>query len=80
VVIGFILFILLGLTLGYAIPGWTAWLALLVPVVFAALSALSTGIDADLLVSLVVALALTAAAILAGRALDARTSRREESA
>ena len=69
-VIGLILFAILGLTMGYTIPGWGAWLALAVPVAFALITALITGLDSGQIVVLAVALGVTAAAVLAGRLLD----------
>ena len=69
-VIGFLLFFVLGLTLGYAVRGPGAWAALLVPVAFAILTALGQGVDARLALVLIASLAITAAAIVAGRLLD----------
>ncbi len=73
---GYILFALLGLVLGYAAPGRYAWLALLAPVGFFFLNAFTTGVDGGLVVMFLIALAITAAAVLAGKALDARLAQR----
>jgi hypothetical protein len=77
VVIGFILFMLLGFGFGFAIRGPAAWIALAVPVVFALLTAAVQGIDGRLLLVLVVALVLTALSIIGGRALDRYLERRQ---
>ena len=69
-VIGFILFMLLGFGFGFAIRGPAAWVALGVPIVFALLTAAVQGVDGRLFVVLVIALVLTALSIIAGRALD----------
>ncbi len=74
---GLILFFLLGLTLGYAVAGRAAWAALLVPIAFALLTAFIQGVDGRLLLVLLLALAVTAAAVIAGRALDRYLSERE---
>lgn len=79
-VIGLILFAILGLTMGYTIPGLGAWVALAVPVAFALITALVSGLDGGQLVVLAVALAITAAAVLAGRLLDRYFSGRGEQA
>lgn len=69
-VIGFILFMLLGFGFGFAIRGPAAWVALGVPIVFALLTAAVQGVDGRLFVVLAIALVLTALSIIAGRALD----------
>ena len=79
-VAGLVLFALLGFALGYAVPGWPAWLALLVPVVFAILTVLLKGFSVTTLIILVVSLAIIAATIIAGRAVDARQAKRREEA
>lgn len=78
VITGLILFALLGLALGYAVSGPAAWSALLVPIAFALLTAFIQGIDLRLFLVLLLALAVTAAAVIAGRALDRYFSEREE--
>jgi hypothetical protein len=78
VAIGLILFTLLGFVLGYAVPHWSAWLALLVPVVFAAATIIAEGFALSTILVLVIALALMAAAIIAGRFLDAKLAQRRE--
>ncbi len=79
-ILQFILLALLGLTLGYALPGKAAWLGLLVPLGFALLSASSDGITARLIVLFVIALVVMAVAIVIGRLIDRRTAEGSESA
>lgn len=76
-IIGFILFMLLGFGFGFAIRGPAAWIALAVPVVFALLTALVQGVDGRLFVVLLIALVLTALSIIGGRALDRYLEQRE---
>jgi predicted Co/Zn/Cd cation transporter (cation efflux family) len=76
-IVGFILFFALALVLGYAVETRWAWIALAVPVLFALLTALKQGLDGGLLISLLIALGITALGVLAGRALASRQERRE---
>lgn len=78
VITGLILFALLGLALGYAVPSRAAWLALLVPIAFALLTAFLQGVDGRLFLVLLLALAVTAGAVIGGRALDRYFARRAE--
>lgn len=73
-ILQFILLILLGLTLGYALPGLAAWAGLLVPVAFFLISLFKDGLTGELVVKFIVAMVLMAAAIVVGRLIDARTS------
>jgi len=77
-VIGLILFALLGFALGYAVPGWPAYLGLLVPLAFAVLTVLLTGFKVSILLVLALSVVVIVATILAGRALDARLQKRRE--
>jgi hypothetical protein len=74
VVIGLVLFAILGLTMGYTVPGWAAWSALVVPVAFAIVTALLEGLDGSQLLVLFLALVITAGAVLAGKLLDRQFS------
>jgi hypothetical protein len=78
VITGLILFALLGVALGYAVPGPAAWSALLVPIAFALLTAFVQGVDLRLFLVLLLALGVTAAAVIAGRALDRYFAERAE--
>ena len=80
VILQFILLALLGLTLGYAVPGKAAWVGLLVPVGFALISAFKDGITSKLIVLFVIALVVMAVAIVIGRLIDRRTAAGTESA
>ena len=75
-VIGFILFFVAGLAFGFAAPGRMAYVALVFPVFFAALDAVAHGIDAFLLLMLILASAITVAGIFGGRMLAARMDER----
>jgi hypothetical protein len=77
-VIGLVLFAALGLALGYTVPGWPAWLGLIVPVIFAILTIFLQGFAVSILLVLVLSLLVMAAAILAGRWIDARLHKRRE--
>lgn len=77
-VIGLILFAALGLALGYAVPGWPAWLGLLLPVAYAVLTIFLMGFAVSILLVLVLSLLVMGAAILAGRWIDARLQKRRE--
>ena len=77
-VIGLVLFAILGLTMGYTVPGRGAWLALLAPVGFAIVTALSTGLDGSQVVVVILALVITAVAVLAGKVLDGQFTRGRE--
>jgi hypothetical protein len=77
-VLGLVLFAVLGLALGYSVPGWPAWLGLIVPVAFAILTTFLKGFAVSILLVLVLSLAVVAGAILAGRAIDERLQKRRE--
>ena len=77
-IIGFLLFFLVGLALGYATPGLGAWFALLLPVAFAAIAAFSDGVTAELILKLVIGLVITAAGIVIGRLIDRHFERRRQ--
>ena len=73
-ILQFILLAVLGLALGYAIPGPAAWAGLLVPVLFFLISAFKDGLTGELVVKFIVALVVMAVAIIVGRLIDQRTS------
>jgi hypothetical protein len=74
----YILFLIAGVAFGYAAPTRWKWLPVLFPLVLAIGAALIHGIDAALIIRLIVALILTAAGIFLGMMIDARGERREE--
>lgn len=78
-VVAYVLFFLLGLGLGYGAPGLYSLLALLAPIAFGVGTAASVGVDGHLVIAFVVGLAVTAAGVLLGKAIDAFVSRRGES-
>jgi hypothetical protein len=78
VVISLLMFVLLAFGLGYALPGRTSLLALLVPIFFFVLTIFTRGFAIRLVITLLIALGLMLAAILAGRALDELLTRRKE--
>ena len=75
-VIGLILFMLLGFGLGFALSVPRGLVALLVPILFAALTAFTKGIDGRLIVVLLIALALTAVSVILGALLAGVLERR----
>ncbi len=77
-VVGLILFALLGLAVGYAVPGWPAYLTLLVPLAFAVLTTLTKGFQVSYLLTLALSVVVIVAAILVGRLIDARLQKRRE--
>lgn len=78
-VIGLILFAILGLTVGYTVASPVAWFVLLVPVAFALITALVSGLDGSQILVLALALAITAGAVVVGRLIDRAFSGGEES-
>jgi hypothetical protein len=73
----YLLFFLAGLGFGYAAPGKWKWLPLIFPLALALGAALQQGIDATMIIRLIVALLITAGGVLLGALLDARGSRGE---
>ena len=76
-ILAYILFCLAGLAFGYAIEGPLAWVVLAIPLVFALGAAASQGVDGEMIVKVVIALGLTAACVLAGRAIGGGWSSRD---
>ena len=68
----YVLFFIAGLGFGYAAPGKWKWLPLVFPLALFAGAALQGGIDAAIVVRLIVALLLTAAGVVLGAILDSR--------
>jgi hypothetical protein len=73
----YVLFFIAGLGFGYAAPARWKWLPLLFPLALGIGALVKDGIDAAILVRLLVALVITVAGILLGTVIDARTSSRE---
>jgi high-affinity nickel permease len=68
-ILPYILFFLAGLAFGYAIESQLAWIVLVIPLLFALGAALSQGVDGEMVVKVLLALGLTAVAVVAGRAI-----------
>jgi hypothetical protein len=75
-VFGFVLFFVTGLAFGAVVASRWAWASLLVPIVLAVVSVIANGIDAHLLLTLLLALLVTGAGVIAGRLLARRLEAR----
>jgi hypothetical protein len=76
----YVLFFLAGLGFGYAAPPKWRWIPFLFPLLLAIGALVQDGLDAAILLRLLVALIITAAGVLVGTVIDARTSRQDEHA
>jgi hypothetical protein len=74
----YFLFFLAGLGFGYAAPGRWKWLALVFPLVLAAGALVKDGVDAAILLRLVIALIITGAGVVLGTIIDSRTGERSD--
>jgi len=74
----YVLFFIAGLGFGYAAPGKWIWIPLVFPLALFLGAALQEGIDAAILVRLIVALLITAGGVLLGALLDSRGERGEQ--
>jgi hypothetical protein len=79
-IVAYLLFFLAGVGFGFAAPGRLKWLPLLFPVVLAVGAAVRSGVDAAMLLRLVLALVVTALGVVLGRTLDDRARRRSDAA
>ena len=73
--IGYLLFFLAGVGFGYAAPAKLKPLPLLFPIVLALIAFFSDGIQGEIVVRLLIALAVTAIGIVLGGMIDAATGR-----
>jgi hypothetical protein len=73
----YVLFFLAGLGFGYAAPPKWRWVPFVFPLLLALAAILQDGVDASILLRLVVALIITAVGIVVGTLIDARS--REQS-
>jgi hypothetical protein len=71
-VVAYLLFFLAGLGFGYAAPPKWRWLPLLFPLVLGLYALLIYGLDASILIRLLVALGITLLGILVGTIIEAR--------
>jgi hypothetical protein len=79
-VISYLLFFLAGVGFGYAAPGKWKWLPLLFPLLLAIGAIVIHGVDASILLRLLVALIITVVGVLVGTMIDARESQRADNA
>jgi hypothetical protein len=68
----YVLFFLAGLGFGFAASGKWKWLPIIFPLALAVGAAVQEGIDATLILRLIVALVVTAGGVLLGALLDRR--------
>jgi hypothetical protein len=71
----YVLFFLAGVGFGYAAPTRWKWLPVLFPIALALGAVVSNGIDAALLIRLIIALVVTALGVFVGMMIEARASR-----
>ena len=74
----YLLFFLAGLGFGFAAPPKWRWLPLLFPLVLGIFALWKYGLDASVLIRLIVALIITVAGILVGSVIDARSGEGSE--
>jgi hypothetical protein len=72
----YVLFFLAGVGFGYAAPPKWKWLPLLFPLALALGAILKDGLDAAIVLRLVIALLITVLGIFVGGLIDARTAER----
>jgi hypothetical protein len=77
-IVAYLLFFLAGLGFGYAAEGKWRWLPLLFPLALGLFALFTYGPDAAVIIRLIVALLITAAGVVVGSLIDARTSSRGE--
>ncbi|MEA2364550.1 MAG: hypothetical protein QOE69_2666 [Thermoleophilaceae bacterium] len=70
----YVLFFLAGLGFGYAAPPKWRWIPFLFPLLLGLAAILQDGLDASILLRLLVALIVTALGVLVGTMIDARSS------
>jgi hypothetical protein len=74
----YVLFFLAGLGFGYAAPTRWKWLPVLFPIALALGAIVSHGVDAAVVIRLIIALVVTAAGIFVGMMIEARADARSE--
>ena len=74
----YLLFFLAGVGFGYAAPPKWRWLPLLFPLALGLGAIVNHGLDATILLRLIIALIITVLGILLGAVIDARGSARDE--
>ena len=78
--ISYLLFFLAGVGFGYAAPGKWKWLPLLFPLLLAIGAIVIHGVDASILLRLLIALIITVLGVLLGTMIDARAGRQADNA
>lgn len=78
--ISYLLFFLAGVGFGYAAPGKWKWLPLVFPLALGIGAILIHGVDASILLRLVIALIITVLGVLVGTMIDARADRQADHA
>jgi hypothetical protein len=79
-VISYLLFFLAGVGFGYAAPGKWKWLPLVFPLALGIGALVIHGVDASILLRLLIALIITVLGVLVGTMIDARASQRADNA
>jgi hypothetical protein len=74
----YVLFFLAGIGFGYAAPTRWKWLPVLFPIALALGAVFAHGLDAAVIVRLVIALVLTAAGVFVGMMIEARADNQGE--
>ena len=78
--ISYLLFFLAGVGFGYAAPGRWKWLPLVFPLALGIGALVIHGVDASILLRLLIALIITVLGVLVGTMIDARASQRADNA
>jgi hypothetical protein len=79
-VISYLLFFLAGVGFGYAAPGRWKWLPLVFPLALGIGALVIHGVDASILLRLLIAMIITVLGVLVGTMIDARASQRADNA
>ena len=78
--ISYLLFFLAGVGFGYAAPGRWKWLPLVFPLALGIGALVIHGVDASILLRLLIAMIITVLGVLVGTMIDARASQRADNA
>jgi hypothetical protein len=77
-VTAYVLFFLAGVGFGFAAPGRWKWFPVVFPLVLAIGALVKDGLDAAILLRLVIALVITGAGVVLGTIIDSRTGERAD--
>ena len=78
--ISYLLFFLAGVGFGYAAPGRWKWLPLVFPLALGIGALVIHGVDASILLRLLIAMIITVLGVLVGTMIDARATQRADNA